>query len=95
MLCFTKLILQTLSLSFLLLGPFSEYNMRQPITVAARSKFRTVFACSDTGVVSSNPTRGMDICVHSVFVFSVAALRGAVPHLRSPTDCVRDEATEK
>jgi hypothetical protein len=27
-----------------------------------------VFARSNTGVVSSNPTQGMDVCVYSVFV---------------------------
>jgi hypothetical protein len=35
----------------------------KPITVAARSKARTVFACSNTGVVGSNRTRNMDVCV--------------------------------
>jgi hypothetical protein len=33
------------------------------ITVAARSKAWTVFALSNTGIVCSNPTRGMDVCV--------------------------------
>jgi hypothetical protein len=33
------------------------------ITVAERSKARTVFARSNTGIVGSNPTRGMDVCV--------------------------------
>jgi hypothetical protein len=52
--------------------------------VAAQSKAWTVFANSNTGVVGSNPTRGMDVsvCVYSVFVLSclqVAALRRADP----------------
>jgi hypothetical protein len=34
-----------------------------PVTVAARSKTWTVFARSNTGIVGSNPTRGMNICV--------------------------------
>jgi hypothetical protein len=34
-----------------------------PITVAARSKVWNVFAPSSTGIVGSNPTRGMDACV--------------------------------
>jgi hypothetical protein len=40
------------------------------VTVAARSKARTVFSPSNTGIVASNPTQGMDICVcvYSVFV---------------------------
>jgi hypothetical protein len=34
-----------------------------PITVAARAKACTVFARSNTGVVGSNPTPGMYVCV--------------------------------
>jgi formate hydrogenlyase subunit 3/multisubunit Na+/H+ antiporter MnhD subunit len=30
----------------------------------------TVFDRSNTGVVGSNPTRGMDVCVYSVFVLA-------------------------
>jgi hypothetical protein len=33
-----------------------------PITVAALSKVWNVFACSNTGIVGSNPTQGMDVC---------------------------------
>jgi hypothetical protein len=52
------------------------------ITVAARSKAWTVFARSDAGIVGSNPSNGMDVCVcvYSVFVLScvwVEALRRA------------------
>jgi hypothetical protein len=39
-----------------------------PITVAARSKIWTVLALSNTGIVGSNPTRGMDICVRLFYV---------------------------
>jgi hypothetical protein len=35
-----------------------------PITVAARSKARTIFVLSNTGIVGSNPNWGMDVCVH-------------------------------
>jgi hypothetical protein len=35
----------------------------EPITVAARSKVRTVFARLNTGIVGSNPPWGMDIYV--------------------------------
>jgi hypothetical protein len=40
------------------------------ITVAVRSKSRTLFARSNAGIVGSNPSEGMDICVYvdSVFV---------------------------
>jgi hypothetical protein len=33
------------------------------ITLATQSKAWTVFAGSNTGIVGSNPTRGMDVCV--------------------------------
>jgi hypothetical protein len=36
-------------------------NSIQPTTVAARSKARTVLARSNTGIVGSNPTQGMDV----------------------------------
>jgi hypothetical protein len=38
------------------------------ITVAARSMAWTVFARSNTGVVGSNPTLGMDVCVRLLCV---------------------------
>jgi hypothetical protein len=55
-----------------------------PITEATLSKAWNVFARSNTAIVGSNPTRGMDVCVcvYSVFVlFCVqeAALRRADP----------------
>jgi hypothetical protein len=49
-----------------------------PITVAARSEAWTVFACSNTGIVRSNPTRGMDVCLPLLCLcchVKVAALR--------------------
>jgi hypothetical protein len=47
-------------------------RVQVPITVAARCKAWTVFARPSTGIVGSNPTQGMDvcICVYSVFVLS-------------------------
>jgi hypothetical protein len=33
----------------------------EPVTVAERSKVCTVFARSEAGTVSSNPTQGMDV----------------------------------
>jgi hypothetical protein len=43
-----------------------------PITVAALYEARTVFARSNVGIVGSNHTQGMDVCmcVYSVFVLS-------------------------
>jgi hypothetical protein len=43
-----------------------------PIAVAERSKTRTVFARSNTEIVGSNPTGGMDVCVCSVCVYCVS-----------------------
>jgi hypothetical protein len=53
-----------------------------PITEAAQSKAWAVFARSNAGIVGSNPTWDMDVCVcvYSVFMLScvyVAALRRA------------------
>jgi hypothetical protein len=45
-------------------------NRMLPNTVAARSKAWHVFVPSNTGIVGSNPTRGMYVCVCSVFVLS-------------------------
>jgi hypothetical protein len=42
------------------------------VTIDKRSKESIVFARSETGIVRSNPTQGMDVgvCVYSVFVLS-------------------------
>jgi hypothetical protein len=45
-----------------------------PITVTARSEAWTVFACSNTGVVGSIPTRGMDVGVRLFCVCVVLCL---------------------
>jgi hypothetical protein len=52
--------------------------------VVARSKAFTVFVRSNAGIVGSNPTQGMDVCMcfNSVFVLScvyVTALQRADP----------------
>jgi hypothetical protein len=47
-----------------------------PITMAAQSKAWTVLVYSDTGIVGSNSTPGMDVCVR---LFCVGALRRADP----------------
>jgi hypothetical protein len=41
----------------------SRYMSGEPITVAELSKARTVFARSNAGIVGSNPTQFMDVCV--------------------------------
>jgi hypothetical protein len=68
--------------------------------VVARSKSWIVFARSDTNIVNSNPTWGMDICVrlfcvYAILCVQVAVLRHADPRPRSPTDCVKDQENEK
>jgi hypothetical protein len=75
----------------ILISPLSLFRIccplkcRMPVTEVARSEAWTVFARSNAGIVGSNPTQGMDICimcVYSVFVLScvqVEALRRADP----------------
>jgi hypothetical protein len=55
---------------------FKDGNLNRPIrwtpiTVAARSRTWTVFGRSKPGIVGSNPTQGMDVCV---CVYSVCVL---------------------
>jgi hypothetical protein len=74
-----------------------------PFTVTARSKAWTVFARSKAGIVGSNPTQRMDVCVcvFSVFALScvqVVALRRADPSSKEPyrlckKDCETEEET--
>jgi hypothetical protein len=45
----------------------AHYTKVKPIAVAVRSKASTV-SRSNAGIVGSNSTRGMDVCVYSVFV---------------------------
>jgi hypothetical protein len=42
---------------------FSPVIWKEPATVATQSKAWTVFARSNAGIVGSNPTQGMDVCV--------------------------------
>jgi hypothetical protein len=66
-----------------------------PITVAARFKAWTVFARSNAGILGSNPTQGMDVCVcvYSVFVLfcmQVEALRRPDPSSKESCQlCIR------
>jgi hypothetical protein len=47
-----------------------------PVTVAERSKACTVFARSEAGIVSSNPTQGMDVWCVYVFILCLCTGRG-------------------
>jgi hypothetical protein len=47
--------------------------------------------CSNTGIVGSNSTRGMDVCVHLFcvcVVLCVGSSLGLMPRSRLSTDCV-------
>jgi hypothetical protein len=45
---------------------------------AARCKAGTVFACSNTGIVGSNPIQGMDVCVRLFCVCAVLCAGGGL-----------------
>jgi hypothetical protein len=45
-----------------------------PITMAARSKARNVFARFSTGVMGSNSSRGMNVFVCSFYVFVLCCI---------------------
>jgi hypothetical protein len=47
-----------------------------PITVATRSKAWTVFARSKAGIVGSNLTRGMDVCLCLFFALGSGLATG-------------------
>jgi hypothetical protein len=47
--------------------------------MAALSKAWNVFARSNTDIMGSNPTHGMDVCVYSVFVLGSGLATGLSP----------------
>jgi hypothetical protein len=57
-----------------------------PITVTAPSKSWTVFARSNTGVVGSNPTQGMDVCVRLFCVYVVLCIGRGLATGLSPVE---------
>jgi hypothetical protein len=59
-----------------------------PITVAARSMAWTVFARSNTGIVGSNPTQGIDVCVCVYSVCVVLHVGKGLATGRSPVQGV-------
>jgi hypothetical protein len=61
--------------------------------MAARSKANTVFGPSNTEIASSNPARGMDVCLFLCVVVSCVGRglsTGLIPRPRRPTKCLRD-----
>jgi hypothetical protein len=51
---------------------FSTAAVHVTITATARSRACKVFARSNTGIVSSNPTQGIHVCVYSVLSSGLA-----------------------
>jgi hypothetical protein len=60
----------------------------KPITVTAQSKARTVFARSNAGIMGSNPTRGMDVCVNLFCVCVVLCVGSGLAKGWSPVQGV-------
>jgi hypothetical protein len=50
-------------------GKNEEIFGQGPVPVAARSQARTVFNRSNTGIVGSNHTRGMNMCPSCVVLY--------------------------
>jgi hypothetical protein len=71
----------------------AQYNWRQgpllgrgPAVEKPWSKARTAFARSNTGIVGSNPTWGMDVCVPLFCVCSVLCVQvAALPRADLPS----------
>jgi hypothetical protein len=59
-------------------------SWHRPITVAPRSKAWTVFARSNAGIVVSNPTQGMDVCVRLFCVCAVLCVGTGLATVWSP-----------
>jgi hypothetical protein len=59
--CFTFTPLNTKLSENTLLINLPHCISKEPVTVAKRSKARTVFARSEAGTAGSNPTQGMDV----------------------------------
>jgi hypothetical protein len=62
-------VLKYVDISIIIIKGYRRYLV--PITVATRSKVWNVFARLDTGVVGSNSTWGLDVCV---LLFCVCAV---------------------
>jgi hypothetical protein len=62
--------------------------LSDPVAVTARSKAWTVFTHSNTGIVGSNPTQGMDVCVRLSCVCVGLCVGSGLPKGWSPVQCV-------
>jgi hypothetical protein len=66
-------------MSVLYLSNYPYVYFCVPITVVVRSEAWNVFAGSNIGILGSNPTQGLDVCVYSVFVLSSGFATGWSP----------------
>jgi hypothetical protein len=62
--------------------------VKEPITVAALSKAWNVFVRFKAGVVGSNPTQGMDVCVHLLYVYVILCVGSGLTTDLSPAQGV-------
>jgi hypothetical protein len=62
--------------------------IRLPITVAELSKAWTTFARLNAGLVGSNPTQGMDVCVRLFCVCAVLCVASGLEKGSSPVQRV-------
>jgi hypothetical protein len=61
--------------------------IRGPVTVAERSRARTVFARSEAGIMGSNPTQGMDLWCVYVFILWLWPCNELITCLKSSVVC--------
>jgi hypothetical protein len=50
--------------------PFTLVTALRLVPMPARSKARTIFNRSNTGIVGSNPDRDRDVCLHFSMLYS-------------------------
>jgi hypothetical protein len=56
------------------------------LSAAALSKAWTVFVRSNAAIMGSNPTRGMDVCVHLFYVCVVLCVGSALRRADPPSE---------
>jgi hypothetical protein len=66
-----------------------NYNTVRPVTVAARFKAWSVFTRLNAGIMGSNITQGMDVCLSLFCWYRYRSCDGLILHLRSPIDRLR------
>jgi hypothetical protein len=65
-----------------------QWSLERSITVAARAKEWTVFALSNTGIVGSNTTQSMDVCMRLFCVRAVLCVGSGLATGWSPVQWV-------